>query len=160
MDKPIPMTPRIIRAKEGFDEAQKALEAYGDIIEALPSETKDDERDFHAEELRKLEEARERAQEKLEREITFQRGREMSAFLLKDSGVQVGEEPKTYHPGSGHSYFRDLVAVQAPQLGIPANGAAERLARHGKEMSVDREQRDVTSGDPGTSTFIPPLYLG
>ena len=160
MDKPIPMTPRIIRAKEGFDEAQKAHEAYGDIIEALPPETKEDERDFHAEELRKLEEERERALEKLEREISFQRGREASAFMLKDGGVKVGEEPRTYRPGGEHSYFRDLAAVQAPQLGLDVTGAAERLARHGNEVSVDQERRDVTSADPGTLKFIPPLYLG
>lgn len=160
MDKPVPMTPRIVRAKEGFDEAQKALEDYGDIIEKLPPDTKEDERDFHAEELRKLEEARERAQEKLEREISFQKGREASAFLLNAGGIKVGEEPRTYRPGAGYSYFQDLAAVQVPQLGLDAAGAAERLARHGKEMSVDLEKRDVTSADPGTGTFIPPLYLG
>ena len=152
------MTRRILEAKQGFDEAQSALEEYGEVIEKLPPETKDDERDFHAEELRKLEEARERAQEKLEREISFQKGREASALLLKDGGVRVTEEPKTYREGSPHSYFRDLVATQAPQLGLATPEAYERLARHAKEMAV--EKRDVTSGDPGTGTFIPPLYLG
>ena len=154
------MTRRILEAKQGHDEAQKALEEYGDIIEKLPPETKDDERDFHAEELRKLEVARERAQEKLEREISFQKGREASALLLKDGQVRVGEEPKTYRPGTSYSYFRDLVATQVPQAAgdVDVEAARERLSRHSREMSV--ELRDVTSADPGAGTFIPPLYLG
>lgn len=154
------MTKRILEAKQAVDIAYKAFEDYGQVIENLSAETKDDEREFHEEELAKLEVAHERAREKLEREVSFQKAREASAFVLKDAGVKVGEEPRTYRPGADHSYFRDLVAMQVPQLGMANPDAAERLNRHAKEVMTDAETRDVTSGDPGTATFIPPLYLG
>lgn len=158
MDQPLQMTKRILEAKQAHDEAVGAMEAYGKVIDELPAETKDDEREFHDEEFRKLEESAERAAEKLEREVSFQKSRQASAFTLKDAGIKVGEEPKTYRERGPHSYFRDLVSTQVPSLGWYSPDAAERLARHAKEMSV--ELRDVTSADPGTGTFIPPLYLG
>jgi HK97 family phage major capsid protein len=154
------MTKRILEARQAHNDAVEDLGAYGKTIDALPPETTDEEREFHAEAYEDLKKAAAEALGKLEREMTYQEGREASALLGKAS-VKVGEEPRTYRPGSGHSYFRDLAAVQVPQLGLDTAGAAERLARHGKETSVDlAEKRDVTSADPGTATFIPPLYLG
>ena len=153
------MTKRILEARQAHSNAVDDLEAYGKTIDALPADTTDEEREFHADAYAELKEAAKRAQEKLEREVSYQEAREAAA-LLGAVGVKVTEEPKTYRPGGGNSYFRDLVATQVPQLGMWTPEAAERLARHGKEMAVDLEQRDVTSGDPGTGTFIPPLYLG
>jgi HK97 family phage major capsid protein len=155
------MTKRLVEAKEANDRAIDDLRDYGDLIDRLPADTKDDEREFHAEELKKLEDAVEKTTEKLEREVSFQKARENSAVALREAGVRVGEEPKTYRPGGPFSYFRDLVATQVPALGMATPDAFERLARHGKEMAVDlAEKRDVTSADPGTGTFIPPLYMG
>lgn len=156
----VEMTKRILEARTKHDEAVDAFEAYGKVIDGLTPETTDEEREFHDEELEKLRVEVRRAREKLEREISYQESRQATAVLLKGGGIKVGEEPRTYRPGGPYSYFRDLVAVTAPQLGLATPEASERLARHGKEQSVDLEKRDVTSADPGTSTFIPPLYLG
>jgi HK97 family phage major capsid protein len=159
-DRKVKITPRIEEAQKRVDEAWAALEAYGEEIDALPEDTKEDERDFRKEVLKELEEKHGKELEKLEREVMFQRTKEASAFIL-EGGVKVLDEPKTYREGSGHSFFRDILTRAGVETGAPNPGAAERLAQHGKEILVDlAEKRDVTSADPGTASFIPPLYLG
>jgi HK97 family phage major capsid protein len=74
--------------------------------------------------------------------------------------VSVGDEPATYRKGGPHSYFKDLVAVSVPQLGADDPEARERLDRHGREIADSVEYRDVVSGQPGTASFIPPIYMG
>lgn len=155
------ITKRIEDAKRTLDEAIAETEQVGEDIDNLPEDTPADKRDFLNDALKDVEAKRDQALEKYEREVSYQKAREAAASVLKSAGVEVGEEPKTYRKGGPHSYFKDLVATQAPQLGMWTPDAAERLARHGKELLTDSiEIRDVTSGQPGTASFIPPLYMG
>jgi HK97 family phage major capsid protein len=149
------LTKRIEEARAKHDAAVEELEKYGQLIEDLPETTKDDERDFHNETLKELETKAQKALDRLEREVSFQKQREMAALAVGD-GIRVDKEPLTYRKGGQHSYFGDLVRARID--GDPE--AAARVARHGKEMLVELEERDVTSADPGTASFIPPLYLG
>jgi len=128
------LTKRIEEARQRHDEAISALEEYGAKIDALPDDTKQDERDFHGEVLAALEEKTAKALEKLEREVAFQKAREASAFVMGDGGVKVGEEEKTYRPAGRHSYFRDLVVTSVRELGIEDPAARERLTRHASEI--------------------------
>lgn len=150
-------TPKIQEARKASDEANTAYEEYSAKIAELPEDTKEDEVEFHTEVLRELEQKAEKALERLEREVSFQKMREATLSAVGKE-IEVGKEPKTYRPDGTASYFRDLIATQAPQLGWDNPGARERLARHAEEMRV--EKRDVVSTDPGTASFIPPLYLG
>lgn len=152
-------TPKIQEARKSSDEANKAYEDYGETINALPEDTPEDERAFHADVLKELEQKASKALERLDREVTFQKMREATLSAVGDQ-IQVGEEPKTYRRGGPNSFFRDLLATQAPTLGWDNPGAKERLERHGEEMRADKEMRDVVSTDPGTASFIPPLYMG
>lgn len=73
------------------------------------------------------------------------------------SSVQVRSEPTTYsnRPG-GPSYFRDLVAVQAPGANLTgADEARDRLTRHAAEV----ETRDLTRTDGAGGYFVPPAWL-
>src|SRR5438045_892496 len=71
--------------------------------------------------------------------------------------IRVGPEPLTYdNPADGcrRSFFADLVAA-AQNDGT----AAARLARHREEMDAEGhvvEARDVTTGSPGATGFVPP----
>jgi HK97 family phage major capsid protein len=150
-------TTKIKEARKGSEEANKAVEEYGAKIEGLADDTKDDEREFHAEVYKELEQKATTALEKLEREVAFQKMREATLSAV-GTEIRVGEEPKTYRPGAPFSFFRDLASVSEPRLGWNDPGAQARLSQHGREMEV--ELRDVVSTDPGTASFIPPLYLG
>lgn len=80
--------------------------------------------------------------------------------------ISVGAEAHTYRPDGSHSFFRDL--WMAGPYGDD-RGARERLNRHAQETAefrdpatdaaLAREQRDITTGDPGAGGYVPPVYL-
>jgi len=131
-------------------------------IQALPEDTPEEERGFHAALFAKYQEEAERRAETLERLVAIQEARSKVPTHEKADDdepearkqIRVVGEPLTYRQGAPFSYFRDLVLAEH-RHNVEAR---ERLLRHGKEMIV--EKRDVTSGDPGAGTFIPPIYLG
>src|SRR6266542_2493524 len=116
MKTKVKLTPRIEEAQKAETEALAAMEEYGEKIEALSEDTKPDERSFHEEVLKELEQAHDKALEKLEREVTFQKAREASTYIL-EGGVKVASEPKTYRPGVSYSYFRDLLTREGVETG-------------------------------------------
>lgn len=73
--------------------------------------------------------------------------------------VRVGSEPTTYRKGGEHSFLSDAFNAR---FGSDYDAAA-RLARHGKEMSVEyRGKYGVETRDVGTSAFaglVVPQYL-
>src|SRR6266566_6474539 len=62
------------------------------------------------------------------------------------------------------SYIRDLVATALPGQHSPdqVRAASERLTRNEQEArdQLNLNYRDVSTGDPGSGAFIPPIYLG
>ena len=57
---------------------------------------------------------------------------------VQTAAAIVRSEPMTYseHDGST-SYLKDLAAATVPQLGLDADSARQRLARHGREIEVE-----------------------
>jgi HK97 family phage major capsid protein len=114
----------------------------------------------------RLARAREAQAEEVEQEKRF----ESTTKLVRnkphyDEVLRIGNESHTYRKagerstdsrGQEVSFLTDLFRAQV--LGDPS--ANERLARHGREMSVDNpklvERAVATGGVPG---FIPPAYL-
>jgi HK97 family phage major capsid protein len=75
-------------------------------------------------------------------------------------GSLCGES--VYRPDGEVSFVRDLVATALPGQHSPDQvaAAAERLGRNEAEAREVLNYRDVTTGDPGSGSFIPPIYLG
>lgn len=132
-------------------------------IRALPDDTPQDERDFHAATFERRKKDVERRRESLERAIAMRDARALIPPVETDDRVpQAGElrdgvrehlrvisEPHTYRPDSKHSFFRDIYRA------TKGDGEAQvRLQRH------QMETRDVTTSDPGAGVFVPPVYLG
>ena len=60
-----------------------------------------------------------------------------------DASISVREVPKTYGPGSHHSFYADLVRVQNPSFGGDTEAANLRMLEHAKEVAG--EMRDSNS---------------
>ena len=88
----------------------------------------------------------------------------------------IRSEPMTYaEHNQANSYLRDLVAIQVPQAGWDRDAAAERMARHAREIEVEArkdpsvaerwmEARQEVRTNPNTTAgtggeFVPPLWL-
>lgn len=69
--------------------------------------------------------------------------------------VRVKSEPVTYHRGGRYSFIKDHTIVALGRAGAAA--AAERLARHGREVEVETRAGDT--GDTAGGTFVPPLWV-
>jgi HK97 family phage major capsid protein len=80
--------------------------------------------------------------------------------------ISVGSEPATYRTGGSPqvSFVRDLLVTARPGQYNPlaVRAAEDRLRRNQLEAldGLPREYRDVTTADPGSASFIPPLYMG
>jgi len=73
--------------------------------------------------------------------------------------VKVGSEPTVYHASGEHSWVVDSVVTRgliAGLGGVDPVAAAERLARHAKEMEVLHERDTTTTSYAG---LVPPNYL-
>jgi HK97 family phage major capsid protein len=76
----------------------------------------------------------------------------------KQGELRVGSEPLTYRKGGEHSFLQD--SYLARFHGDTA--AAQRLVRHGQEMTVELRGQGVESRDVGTSAYgalVVPQYL-
>jgi HK97 family phage major capsid protein len=76
-----------------------------------------------------------------------------------------GKHDTTYRPDRREfSYIRDLLATALPGQYDPNEvfRASERLRANQDEAAdfLGAQYRDVTTGDPGAGSFIPPVYLG
>ena len=162
-------------AKENYELAVQKMDEQDSRIQALPDDIDEDERKFQSALFDKLSEDADRARGTWERQIALRKARETVPVRAEDSDdddgdeaertprtriqrerqrISVGSEPMVYAPGSGNSYFRDLVKSEVEKDAE----ASLRLELHGKQIVA--EVRDVTTGDPGAASFIPPLYLG
>lgn len=70
--------------------------------------------------------------------------------------VRVSKEPLTYRRGGEHSFFTDLARRDIHH----DMAAAERLARHMKEVQVERAAKfDLNSTDGSGGYLVAPIYL-
>jgi len=158
------LTKEITEARELLDGAIRALDEEDAKIQALPDNTSDEERDFHASLFLSLKEDVDRARETLERLIAIQEARAAIPPVIGQPettttpNVSISREPMVYEEGSQFGYFKDLVLAEVRS----DVHARERLLQHGKQMVVELrgKRADVTTADPGAASFIPPLYMG
>jgi HK97 family phage major capsid protein len=77
-------------------------------------------------------------------------------------GFSTGES--TYRPDQPQSFVHDLIVTATPGMHDQneVQAAGERLRRNQREAAdvLHAEFRDVTTGNPGSGSFIPPLYMG
>jgi HK97 family phage major capsid protein len=134
-----------------------ALAAGTAIVDKVAAETRDmtdeeldqvkahkadaETRDLQITEIEALEQRSQRAAE--------QRAR----FASVTTQVEVTGNEAVYRPGTGISFFRDILAARQGD-----SGAAERLQRNNAE-GEERERRDGTTGATSMGSFIPPVWL-
>jgi HK97 family phage major capsid protein len=149
-------------ARQRHSEAVNKMEDWDVKVQDLPDEATAEEVEFfrNAFTAARAEAARWADQvERLEaisearRQIQPPAENDEPAGDVRDVRVKVGNEPLTYREKGEHSFFHDLYDSQVRGNSVAAN----RLSKHMAEMAV--EQRDLTTGDPGGGSFIPPLYL-
>lgn len=157
--------PVVVReAEAALKSAIDQLDEQRSKIEALPDETTEDERKLAEGIFKDMQERVDRLNSQLERVLAVTKARasmpdietELSEEKMPAGHVRTNE-PLTYEDpvkGGKHFFFRDLVKSRVDN----DHEAGERLARHQREMQV--EKRDVTTADPGAGGFIPPVYLG
>lgn len=170
------LTKQVEEARRNLEDAIEALDDQDARIQALPENTAKEESDFHLERFKELHDEVERRRGVVERLIAITEARsnipredddddDASADggsgegrSRKPAGHTRVKEALVYTPESKHSYFRDLVFATKRN----DQEAAGRLDLHGRQMLIERrgEFRDVTSADPGTASFTPPLYMG
>lgn len=180
------LTKQVDEAKNLLDQAIEDLSDEDAKIQALPDDVDDKEHDFHMARFKQLQADVRRRTQTLERLVAIQEARENIPALSDDGdddddddagrsasrgvkgargvarlGLNGGgggrlrvKESLVYEARSEHSYFRDLVFAEVER----DEEARGRLMQHGRQMIV--ESRDVTTGDPGAASFIPPLYMG
>lgn len=118
--------------KKSFEDAELALRAHDDQIEAVRSQ------------MAKLEDAEKRsaAADKLRDDLGQATGE-------RRSPARVGDEPATYRKNGPQSYFLDLTRSQL----LGSRDATERLLRN------DREVRALSTTDGAGGEFVPPLWM-
>lgn len=164
------ITSQISEAQRQHAEAIEKMEEADAKLQALPDDITDEERQFHADYFTRCKREAERYAETIERLVAIAEARhvvpladegddepaengEQRSNGARQSRVSVKGEPLTYRKGGQHSFYRDLFQAKINQ----DESAQKRLHQHAHEMRV--EKRDVTTGDPGATGFIPPLYL-
>lgn len=167
-------------ARKNYELAVQRMDEQDSRIQSLPENVGDEEREFQKALFDQLRQEADDARETLDRQIAIERARRMVPALSEveggdgdddddeDAGYRISrgrsvatrggrisvKEPLVYEPGSGNSYFRDLLSAEVNKDAE----ATTRLTLHGRQMVA--EVRDVTTADPGAASFIPPLYLG
>lgn len=168
MSKP---TTHLEEARQGLSESVEKLADWDARIQALPDDAEERELQFHKEAFEQEQRANARWQETVDRLQAIEDARsaraarsgdedERPGYVPQESAakhqIKMGSEPRTYTPQSsrsGISFFKD---VRDAALGNP--DAAQRLARHAREVEV--EQRDLTTTVTAGGNFVPPNYLG
>jgi HK97 family phage major capsid protein len=158
---------RLDEARTALAESVEKMDEWDIKLQSLPEDAEAREIEFVTQAFEAEKRSNERWQQTVDRLQALEEARKASAARQEDAPVEetrsatpqrikVGDEPKTYTPESskrGVSFFRD---VRASMMGDPT--AAERLARHGREMAV--EMRDLTTVVTDGGNFVPPQYLG
>lgn len=150
-------------ARQRHAEAIEKMADWDTRIQALPEDAEDEEVTFLKEAFKKAEAESGRWAEQVERLEAMVEAKRALTPRTPDGEpaqpteagaaqqIRVGDEPLTYRKGGQFSFFGDLVHSRSDAA------AAQRLARHDKEMQVEL-RADVTT-DNGASGFVPPVYL-
>lgn len=159
------MDMELVGLREELDEALAAFTAASDAIKDASDDAdlKTLEATFTAAEERYTTarkahrdtvSARERARERFALEERAEAARKVTSEQVPD--VKVKSEPLTYSRFSPNGFFRDLYRRDVSH----DPGAAERLARHQREMEVERAAKfDLSSTDSAGGYLVAPLYL-
>lgn len=162
------VTKSIEEARDLLDKSIQEMDDWDAKIQALPDDTKDEERSFHAATFERIQEDVKRQRETLERLIAVRDARETVPAPDEGDGDDGDEpemrharpygtskEPLTYRPElQGRSFFYDVIAAS-----LHGNHEAQaRLAQNEREMSI--EMRSMSTTVTAGGNFIPPQYLG
>lgn len=161
------------------DKLAREIRELSDSTEKLITDAETESRDLTAEDFQTVSEARAKLdglRSRLAELDAFaeerQRAAEAAREIVPDSdptpvdpapptasSAVVRSEPTTYSSRVGSpSYFRDLIAVQAPHANLAGSDDARvRLERHAQEVAV--ETRDLTRTDGAGGYFVPPAWL-
>jgi len=164
----VKLTEATQRCQQSLEKAIEGLNEQRAKLADLNDDTPPEELEFHENVFRKAQEHVERRQKELERQMAVDRAwQEVPRLDETDDDERSGmprvsniREPHTYRADAPVSFFRDLWSSR--HQGDTA--AAQRLQRHQEETASEiaqlrREQRDVTTADPGAGVFVPPMYL-
>ncbi|AMQ66949.1 major capsid protein [Mycobacterium phage Cracklewink] len=157
-----------LRAKAGeeLDKLVAERQAITDLVkeEAREDLTPEEDTEFRAKvaaikakqtECSGLDERIQELAEEIERSGKLSEG--AAAVRRAQQKVESVKEARAYEKGNGHSYFADLIRSQR---GLDGSGdAAERLARHAKDVASDAEYRDMDTVDGNGGFFVPPVWL-
>lgn len=123
-----------------IEERDAAYTAYEEHVAPIVAEKRDatEEEDTTRGELRsavtRLDAQIDEARAELDRQAQLTEARKSAGITGND--VAVKSEPRTYEPGNGNVYFRDLIDYSIPSR--PSHFEAEqRLQRHAYEQSVE-----------------------
>ncbi len=174
------VTKDIEEARSILEGALTAMEEQDTVVQSLPDDTPDENRQFQSDLFESRKEDVKTARETLERLIALKQARETVPLPDDDNGggdggdaekrgntanaetrVRVGKEPLTYGPMvREHSFLSDM--YKATITNDPA--AMERLQRNNREqLSINPKCVDYRAGSTTVTAggnFIPPVYLG
>lgn len=161
-------TDKVTAAREQRDAALAAMQQAADGIDGLAADAADEDVQAAEAALDTAEREFERAVANLHRAERVAEARELSPIVVpadeadrKERGTQritLGKDNDlVYRQDRDHSFFRDLYYAGTGNL-----EARKRMDEHSTQMRVltaEREQRNVTSADPGAAGVVPPVYL-
>lgn len=164
-------TSRLDEARERLAESVEEMNDWDTKLQALPSDAKDEEIEFHRGAFDDAVEVHKRWVETVDRlsAIESARAATMQRQPAEDEdkdeerkapsgAARVVREPLTYTEKSaalGVSFFRDLRNAT-----MGDGEARERLSRHTREVTSAPEYRDLTTTVTAGGNFVPPMYLG
>jgi HK97 family phage major capsid protein len=134
-------------------DAELAMNTADAALQAVDPKDKDTREELDAEFRARTEEVSKLADDVRRKEDMHK----ALAAVPKNSGIEVGQEPRTYergireNDGKYRSFFRDVLNAQKGD-----HSAQTRIARHSREMAV--EQRAMNTGTQGVG-LVPPQYL-
>lgn len=163
------VTKLVDEARQNYEKCVERLDETDSRIQGLPDDCPQEERDLLQSIFEQQQAEMTRGKQAWERQLALAKARQAippsyeetdrGQADRREAGVRPSaslrvSEPLVYRPQGPNSYFRDLLASEIDRDAE----ASHRLTLHGHQMVA--EKRDVTTGDPGAASFIPPLYLG
>lgn len=165
----MPPTTRLDEAREALAESVRDMEEWDAKSQSLPEDAEERELQFTRDAFEAARQRNERWQNTVDRLATIEQAKAETAKRTSDDeddsdaeqrhyagANKVTREEKTYTERTsyqGVSFFSDVVKSTQGD-----SGALERLARHQREMEMER--RDLTTTVTAGGNFVPPAYLG
>jgi HK97 family phage major capsid protein len=164
------VTKSIEEARDLLDRSIQEMDDWDAKIQALPDDTKDEERAFHAATFERIQEDVKRQRETLERLIAVRDARETVPAPDDDDGGGDEPEQRGGNPARAYGTSREPLTYRADNPGVSffadvfyaqiggSQEAFARLAQNEREMAM--EMRSMSTTVTAGGNFIPPQYLG